>query len=1035
VKIRIFIPLLALTLSVFAQQYQFKTFDIEQGICHRFIYTIQQSNNGLLWLGTGDGVCIFTGKTFINKWQGDSIANSFINTSFKDKKGNLWFGQNDGSVSKFDGQYLKKITQSEMSGSQINSICEDEDGTIYCATQTNGILVIKPNGKIDVLMHQLSDIMIYTIFSLNKNELLVGSSNGLFRYNINDKSKKNGAIQGFDAIQVQNILKLANGKIIIATAGNGLYEFNPSNSIASGYLEIFELQSLMIQQILEDSYGNLWLATFGNGVYKINYDGKIFSSIQSFDETNGISSNYIRSVYEDKEGNIWFGSYGNGLFMLGNQSFQRIEYPEINNNITSIVFAEDFIYYGGTSGIIEVQKISGNKRFISVPSTENVISMAYDFKNQYLFYCIDLNGLYQYDIKNNNHKKIFSTQNSIENSIQRIMITEEAIYLATKGGIITLEPNSFKPIEHFTTLNGLPHNNITDILKTKSNGIYIATKSNGLQSINSDKHLSIQGSAELQFSSLAEDENENMWSATYGTGVFAFLKDSIVNFSSYNGLKSDYCYSITYLNKGIYVGHRLGISMIKENGIIKTFGTEVGFRGDCNLNSIATDKKGSIYWGTNNGLIIYNTINDQKASSSPPVSITKISLNDSIYEVSESIYLDYGIYKLRVDVAGISFSNPDGITYQYMLEGFDLDWTEPTKENAIKYSRLEEGNYTLLVKAINSDGVSSEIPAKLTIIIAKPYWKTWWFYLLTIAAIIGTFFFIVKYRDAKQKAFQRHLEKLLDERTHEVILQKEEIELKNKDITSSINYAWRIQSSMLPSETQLKQHFQDSFILYKPRDIVSGDFYWYSKLSDDKIILVCSDCTGHGVPGSLVSMIGLTLLKDIINKHPEKTPSEYLHALDHDFQHTINQNTDSRFNQDGMDITIAEYNPKKQRLIFSSAMRPILAVKDGSIIIIRGDKFPIGGYVPTADEAKKVFSDQEIHFKSGDSFYLMSDGYADQFGGESNEKFKLYRLKQLLQQISHQNMKKQFEALTSTFELWRGNFRQIDDVLIIGIRV
>jgi serine phosphatase RsbU (regulator of sigma subunit) len=291
----------------------------------------------------------------------------------------------------------------------------------------------------------------------------------------------------------------------------------------------------------------------------------------------------------------------------------------------------------------------------------------------------------------------------------------------------------------------------------------------------------------------------------------------------------------------------------------------------------------------------------------------------------------------------------------------------------------------------------------------------------------------LKLRERKQKMFQIYLQELLDERTREVVEQKEEIELKNRDITDSINYAQRIQASILPSMRKIQDNFSGCFIFYQPRDIVSGDFYWFDKITDTKFVIVCGDSTGHGVPGALMSMIGTTLIKDICNRPDVVSPSDILDKLDSEMQQTLNQNLEAEKSSDGMDLIACEIDTDTHQVRIASAMRPVIIYQNGEQIYVPGSKSSIGGENYVFED--KVFEDKVFSLSKGDLVYMFSDGYPDQFGGPMGKKYKMVRLRNLLKDIHDLPMEEQYNHVKSTFNLWKDTLDQVDDVLFMGIRI
>ncbi|RLD95286.1 MAG: hypothetical protein DRJ29_03320 [Bacteroidetes bacterium] len=289
----------------------------------------------------------------------------------------------------------------------------------------------------------------------------------------------------------------------------------------------------------------------------------------------------------------------------------------------------------------------------------------------------------------------------------------------------------------------------------------------------------------------------------------------------------------------------------------------------------------------------------------------------------------------------------------------------------------------------------------------------------------------------------RELEQKVQERTREIRDQKEEIEsqrdeieaqrdlvfAQKKEITDSIAYAQRIQAAILPHKTYLDKLIPEYFILYKPRDIVSGDFYWIKEI-DSSIVIVVADCTGHGVPGAFMSMLGITLLNELFVEGRSNSPGEILGELRTKVKAMLVQEGNIRDQKDGMDMAIALINKEKKELQFAGAYNPLYLIRQGELIELKGDKQPIGIHW---EETK--FKDHVVKLKENDSVYVFSDGYVDQYGGDDRKKFKTHKFKELLLSVQSKSMEKQKQEIENTFEAWRGNVEQIDDVCVVGVRV
>jgi PAS domain S-box-containing protein len=252
---------------------------------------------------------------------------------------------------------------------------------------------------------------------------------------------------------------------------------------------------------------------------------------------------------------------------------------------------------------------------------------------------------------------------------------------------------------------------------------------------------------------------------------------------------------------------------------------------------------------------------------------------------------------------------------------------------------------------------------------------------------------------------------------------------QNKDITDSIYYAQRIQQSILQTQEQLRSYFDNSFLLYKPKDIVSGDYYWFYEDESYKYIAAI-DCTGHGVPGAMMSMVANSMFKEVFINRKISNPSEILKALDEELEKSINKNQDATFN-DGMDVSLIRIDKITHELAFAGAFRSILITRGNDITELKGSRYPIGFY----SGIEKQFDTQLFQLQKNDGVYLFTDGFIDQFGGEKNKKLNKSNFKDLLSTINDMNMEEQEAFLEYSFNNWKQDNDQTDDVLVIGIKI
>ena len=258
----------------------------------------------------------------------------------------------------------------------------------------------------------------------------------------------------------------------------------------------------------------------------------------------------------------------------------------------------------------------------------------------------------------------------------------------------------------------------------------------------------------------------------------------------------------------------------------------------------------------------------------------------------------------------------------------------------VKYEYLVDGEYYLRIRAFNADGVVSTVPISRKIVIKNPFWQSWWFIVLCISVFIIGIYLMVKYRERKLVQQKQVLQREVASQTVVLRNQKAEIERKNRDITDSINYAKKIQSSILPPLDELDALFPGSFVYYVPRDIVSGDFYWFNR-TGDTFIICCADCTGHGVPGAFMSMIGTTILNDISKLEEINSPADMLERLDGEIKMLL-QTKEGAESKDGMDISVIEIHIPTLRLRIASARRPVYMKLNNELVIYKGNRRSIG---------------------------------------------------------------------------------------------
>ncbi len=377
-----------------------------------------------------------------------------------------------------------------------------------------------------------------------------------------------------------------------------------------------------------------------------------------------------------------------------------------------------------------------------------------------------------------------------------------------------------------------------------------------------------------------------------------------------------------------------------------------------------------------------------------------------VYRDVSDVYRDMGNYKLALE--------------NYELYNILKD-SSIHEENLKQISELETKYETEKVERenvlLNTQNALQEAQVKRQ--------RIFIFSVIGISVIILGFGFLVYYQYQEKKKANI----LLEEQNIEIKQQRDQIFQQKQEITDSIQYASRIQNAILSPDNMLDK-LQDHFILYKPRDIVSGDYYWMT-LKDNKTIVAVADCTGHGVPGAFMSMLGISFMNEIVNKSDTTEASEILNQLRGYVISSLGQTGEEGEAQDGMDLALCVIDLNARKIQFSGAYNPLYLIRNGKLIEYKPDKMPIGIH----KEKNDPFSNHDIDVETGDALYMFSDGYVDQFGGTRQKKFMTKNFKELLLRINKKSMKEQGDILDNTIMEWMDDVEQIDDILVMGLRI
>jgi len=1050
----ILLPLfLLMGMNIFSQDYNFHNFTSEDGLPQSYVYSITQDVHGYLWVGTGNGLSRYNGFVFETYPTSDSLANSFITCSISDDEG-LWFGHSNGGLSYFNGKKYNVVKIHPPNQSSVTHFAKSTDGRIWASTYADGLLKLSRDTG-SVKHYLFKDQTIITSFEFfDDRELLVGTNTGLILCRLSESGQIDiiRRISEIPDSKITCIQKMQDKSLFyISTENDGIFEISSENNVLKVLKIISDPDSefTRIQYLYKDSQSNLWLAAFGKGLIKITFSmSGDHAKIYYFSKANGFPTDNVKTIFEDHEGNIWSGNYGQGLTLITPKTFSVYSFdnPLYGNNILSLCFDLKYKWIGTEKGLIKMD-LKTNKviRFYDQGSglPKDKVTTIYSADGKDLWIGTGENGVFRMETTNDKFLKYPIENGELENSITSITGKGEEVWIGTRKGLWNVNPVTKRKRPYSINQGGLPHNNINSLYIDRNGRLWVSTPGSVLAYIQDEKVFKLpinSHSGNLTLGPVTEDRDSRLWVGSIGNGIFMIQSDSIANLTVKEGLLSNFCYSVICDdNKNIWVGHKGGLSKIRITDFsIKPIqhieGTTESYQ--FNPNAAIKDPQGKIWFGSDKAMVAYDPSMEYPYQRPPVLGITSIKINDEEKDISDKITLSPGYYKIKVDFLGISLKEPALVTYQYKLEGYD-QWSDLIKNTSVTYNHLTEGDYTFILNARSGDGAVTENPLAISIFIKKPIWMKWWFYVVTVILLFVLTFLYIKRREYKFLAEKRILEEKVSERTYEIQGQKNEIESqrdmideKNASITSSIRYASNIQNAVLPPVELMDRLLPDNFILNKPKDIVSGDFYWLAE-KDNKIIFTVADCTGHGVPGAFMSILGITLLNEIVNIQGITRSDAIVTELRDSLINSLKQSRKDITTSDGFDIALCVLDHQQKRIQFTGGMSNLIHIHDGSLNVIRADR----NSICVIYDNSGPFTIKEIDYKEGDLFYLFSDGYQDQFGGEHDKKYFVHRFYTLLLDIHRKPMVKQKEILEKNLKEWMGDNIQTDDITVMGIRL
>ncbi|HMV99100.1 MAG TPA: two-component regulator propeller domain-containing protein [Acidobacteriota bacterium] len=1059
-----------------------------------FIMSLCEDPSGALWVGTnGDGLNRLDRRTgkfdhfFADPKNPNSLSDNQISSLLVDHQGKLWVGTLGGGLNCFDpvtGRFSRFLHDGadpySLSSNRVSSMCESPAGVLWIGTLGGGLNRLDvAKETFTVYRHQqnsanpepgtrnpeplLGSDRVMVVFVDRAGMLWLGTEDsGLDRLDprtnqithFRNDPQSPTSLGGND---VRTIFEDREGVLWVGTRGGGLSQFDRGSGKFTQYrndpFQPGSLSSNSVLSLIQDRAGVLWVGTGDGGANRLDRSKHFLGFRENPGQPAGLRGKSVQAFAEDPTGAIWVGTDGGGVNRLDSieagvfshfQNNPQNPFSLGSNRVTSLARDLDGTFWVATlgSGLNWLDPQTGTcKRFQHRPedptsiSNNRIWSVLVDRQGQ--VWVGTESGLDRLDRATGTftrfQEKAAETGRPVEDNIN-VLYEDRAgvVWIGTYGnGLLRLDPTTKEVTRYLSAAwnaTSLGSNTVFTIYESTAGALWVGTNGGGLSCLDRTtgtftSYTIRDGLPSNSVMSMLEDEAGNLWlGTTLGLCRFHPPSRSCRNYDSRDGLQSN---------------------EFTQNAALKT-------------------SRGEMLFGGINGFNWFHPEKIEDRQFIPALSLTSFLIYGRELEGfngKDLPPLDYTQNFITFKFAFLNDTVPEKNRYQYKLEGFDRDWVLSGSQRYASYTDLKPGTYVFRVKGANSDGVWDQQGIALRFEVIPPPWKTWWAYSLYVVGIVGGSWLGVQLRLRSLKRRAIILEQSVIERTQEVVQQKNElshqneqiirqrdeierksaelerrsreIQEKNSQIIDSILYAERIQQAILAYRKRIGQSLSEYFILFRPKDIVSGDFYWFHYVDGISIIAVV-DCTGHGVPGAFMSMIGNSLLSQIVIENQVHDPAQILELMHVGIRKALKQDADDAESQDGMDVAVCRIDPLQHTIIFAGAKRPLYYINGGGELIeVKGDRKSVGG---KQKETQRKFTNQTIPIQKEVTVYLASDGFSDQ-AGETSRKFGTRRFKELLQSTSGYSLEVQYHALIEELEAHQGTEPQRDDITVVGVRV
>lgn len=1055
-------------------------------------WDITQDSRGIIYLANTDGIVEFDSKN----WRKYGVHESNMVFSYdRSDDGQVYMGGN-GVFGVFRADSIGELYFDPLSQQLPDSLQEFTNvwnthcigNKVYFNTFNDQVSYIftYENGNLNVIRPKNS---FHLSFEVNDEIWVMDKTAGLYRI-VNDKPAFVPNTEWLIGKSVFTILPYDGSHKIIATADGGLYLFNHQSYTEETFTpwapEInSEIVAMGIYGGVQLQDGNYAFNTLAGGVYILSKEGQLLHHIS---REQGLQSEQVLCLYQDFSGHLWCG-LGNGVSKISLNS--PLTYLQEGSGFTgstqAFAMMNDEIYVATTTGT-----------FMFSPSAASSIKRVADINGQ----CFDLLALDEevivatHNVYATNGETAYSIGDFQSRWLEQIDgLAFDAIVAGGRDGLAIFDKSTGNwnwklhvenlgdeviSISQDVYHKGFQDDSLRFWAGTWTHGVFLLSVSRDLQGYSIIHMDSLQGLPPSGQITVAQLDGRNLFNTAIGLMHYDYKSGTFERNNQLNSDSTRFGYRMEMApNNHIWVstGERV-FHLIPANGeylmdTVPFMSLDVG-----GINALMPVSNGLCWLGADDAIVLYNPntgtdytapyscILRQVLSNNDSLVFGGLYVNDGIpvmEQMEEHVHIfPYSNNNLTFEFTSSFFEHTDYMLYSYKLEGDEF--TPWKSDNKAVYTNLPEGEFTFVVRAMNIyQHVSTE--ARYTFIILPPWYRTWWAYTLYFVGAVLIIVIAARLYSVKLKKEKQRLEQIVHDRTaelankneelehinEEILTQKALVEEKNRDITDSIRYAEKIQRALLTSDSYLNKVFTDHFVVYQPKDILSGDFYWAYEVKtkeDWKVIFAAVDCTGHGVPGALMSIVGNTFLNEIVIETGELEPGKILNELRNKVVTALGQTGAAGESRDGMDIALCVWDRHADTMSFAGAfnpmwlfraekleqedIKPLLIVEgtDLNIYEIKPDKQPVG-FSPN----QKEFKTTTIHLQPNDEIYLFSDGFADQFGGPKGKKFRYNQFRETLLELSAKPMADRKKELVRIFENWRGSLEQVDDVCVLGVKI